>query len=1379
MKGTEYTASVYAYAKFTEKPTKGSVRLQISYYDGTGTYKDAFSEMVRQDTNGFIRLFTTFTLPEDATSTTVRVKLVMIYAKGTAYFDMAQLETGNTPNRINLVDNGSFHLGTASGFSKTGKAEDGVVTAGSTVSNAYRLPMSVIASSAKLYQTPSESGTVLETLKKGTRMYGTCSTGAFFHVYTGTGKEGYMKVESVHEFIGGAETVYSGIIWNTGTVIRSTASSSGTIVKSVVPKGTMVSIRHIIQDTAGTSWVLIDMLEDADIYTGYVKESQLIRIAVNLPKVQMTAADSYFTTPSLSGTTAGTVASGSSVNVYGIVTLDNGTLFYAIKSGTGYKYLPSRRTTVVTDVSIVRKLNVKAPDAVNGLGNTMYRFYGEADKVKKLTKTLSIAGNKGDTYLVNAWGNGSSLPMPSENDTARHFGVEVTFVPASGSSDVHNIDFCDDILDWQFLSQAVVAKVAYTSIKVSYVYSHQLDAACFDGLSLFREEFGQTYTYDDKDRVVSATDAQKKATKFEYSNTNDMTGVTNALGKKFTYTYDSKHRVTKGVSAAQMEYHYTYDSAGNVTRSGSVTHMPEGVEDNTGAGTWINRTMDAAKNHVVKVIDTAGNSEEYTWDSKDLMTSKKDGRGKTVTFTYDTAERLASISQTATVDGVAKTIRNEYTYSMDRLTGIRHNGFDYSFTYDTFGNPLQTKAGGVTLASRSYEANNGNLLKVTYGNGAYIRYEYDTQDRLAQSYYQAPGGTAETALNTYTYDRQGNLYKVYAAPAGRTYYMEYDLLDRLARVRDNNGCYYQYTYDAENQMTRLSHANGSYTTKLEYSYDGDGRETETVVNGSYHRSVFYDSFGRVTDYYWPEANKGMVFEYPVSGTRECVRPDVVYINGMQHSYTYDANGNITRIQISSPDPSIPVTAERYQYDERNQLIREDSQKQNKTFVYAYDEGGNLKSVKQYAYTTADTISGNPVSTVTGTFATGWKDQLTSWNNQMITYDGCGNMTSRGNISYTWTQGRRLAAVNNGTSISYQYDHTGMRTKKTVGSTVTEYRWAGSLLMSETTGNRTIRYYYDSNGTAIAFSINNATYFYMRNLQNDVVSIMDSSWNTVVEYQYDSWGRLLGITGSLKDTVGVYNPLRYRGYYYDTETGMYYLRSRYYDPEIQRFISADEEDVLGINQGNTNQYHLYLYCLNNPVLRADEDGNISIPNWGKLVIGAVTTVAAVGITVATGGAALPVITGVIGSTAISATIGYFSDGKQGAINGAVDGFMIGGITSLVSASISAIRVVHEYKNTIDTYSSLRKQYKGSGMEAHHVIERRVATGSNWKSSQMPSVELSKSVHRGYTNAWRREVAYKTTFKRSLSFKWSLYKATNKIYKDSRVLRMAARYTIMKM
>ena len=268
------------------------------------------------------------------------------------------------------------------------------------------------------------------------------------------------------------------------------------------------------------------------------------------------------------------------------------------------------------------------------------------------------------------------------------------------------------------------------------------------------------------------------------------------------------------------------------------------------------------------------------------------------------------------------------------------------------------------------------------------------------------------------------------------------------------------------------------------------------------------------------------------------------------------------------------------------MIRENNHQLNKTITYAYDLGGNLTVEKEYAFTTTETLPDTPVKTMTGTYDSAWKDKLLSWDGTAMTYDAIGNMLTRGGTTYTWTQGRRLSGVENGKSIKYLYDHTGARVKKTVDNTVTEYQWAGDLLLSEKTDGRIIWYCYDSQANLISVTIRGITYFYVRNVQGDIIALVDADGKVVVKYTYDSWGKVVAVTGELADTVGVQNPFRYKGYYYDNETGMYYLKSRYYDAEIKRFICADGYFSTGVGKHDCN---MFLYCNNNPIMNVDVNG----------------------------------------------------------------------------------------------------------------------------------------------------------------------------------------------
>ena len=239
-------------------------------------------------------------------------------------------------------------------------------------------------------------------------------------------------------------------------------------------------------------------------------------------------------------------------------------------------------------------------------------------------------------------------------------------------------------------------------------------------------------------------------------------------------------------------------------------------------------------------------------------------------------------------------------------------------------------------------------------------------------------------------------------------------------------------------------------------------------------------------------------------------------------------------------------------------------------------------------------------TVTGYAADSWKDRLTSYNGQTITYDAIGNpLTYNNGSAYTFTwEGRQMQSASKGNqTYSYTYNSDGLRIGKTNGTTTYTYTWNDGKLTSQTWGNSYMLFYYNAEGKPLYVEYHDAndecsgTYRYILNLQGDVVGLYDLTRDCMaMTYTYDAWGRELSWSTLNSGYAGLLygNPLTYRGYIYDRETGFYYLQSRYYDPTIGRFLNADDTAFLGAS-GTLLSWNLFVYCENNSVTGLDPSG----------------------------------------------------------------------------------------------------------------------------------------------------------------------------------------------
>ena len=203
----------------------------------------------------------------------------------------------------------------------------------------------------------------------------------------------------------------------------------------------------------------------------------------------------------------------------------------------------------------------------------------------------------------------------------------------------------------------------------------------------------------------------------------------------------------------------------------------------------------------------------------------------------------------------------------------------------------------------------------------------------------------------------------------------------------------------------------------------------------------------------------------------------------------------------------------------------------------------------------------------------------------FSYDSQGNPVSYLGHTLTWEKGRQLKKYDSNT---YTYNANGIRTGKTVSGVKHSYRLEGTKILSEKWGNNTLTPLYDNRDEVCGIVFNGASYYFLKNLQGDVISILDSGRNRVAEYLYDAWGVCTVVNDETEEGIAEVNPFRYRSYYYDSETGIYYLQSRYYDPVVGRFINADDVQILGTSEIVLG-YNLFAYCENNPVIYHDPDG----------------------------------------------------------------------------------------------------------------------------------------------------------------------------------------------
>ena len=336
---------------------------------------------------------------------------------------------------------------------------------------------------------------------------------------------------------------------------------------------------------------------------------------------------------------------------------------------------------------------------------------------------------------------------------------------------------------------------------------------------------------------------------------------------------------------------------------------------------------------------------------------------------------------------------------------------------------------------------------------------------------------------------------------------------------------------------------------------------------------------------------GVINTYDPLGRLQSFKKFDSNVNLVYNEYNKDL---VSKVSVKNNQNTYDEYNYEYQFINGNPVVNKIIYQEETKNEFVYDEFGRLiKEIRgnvedNYSYD----IRGNIVNNkgVTYYYEGSFMDRLTKVGNDTVSYDVIGNISSYKGVNYSYLGKKLTSVTSDDINITFVYNDANQRIKKINNSTgeTTYYVYENDLLKFEYTGNNWISYLY-LDGRVIGFRKNGGSpYYYIYDGIGNIVSIMNSNNERVVDYEYDAFGNVLSITGSESSSLGVPNHFRYKGYYYDTETNLYFLKTRYYSPELCRFISPDSVDYL--DPDSINGLNLYAYCGNDPVNRCDPDGH---------------------------------------------------------------------------------------------------------------------------------------------------------------------------------------------
>ncbi len=793
------------------------------------------------------------------------------------------------------------------------------------------------------------------------------------------------------------------------------------------------------------------------------------------------------------------------------------------------------------------------------MNNSLY-LNGDLCNKNTVIQTVDVKTDKTtrETFTLSGWAKAYGLPSRErEGCELPQFNISAIIKYSNGTTETHTANFSSYTDAWQ-PAQITFAKEQYLAVEditVSCNYDYNNGRAYFDDIRLFRTNIETNLTASD----------------FEDKNSNNSNKT-----KEFEEVKDQYGNTLTSTNYVEGEYGTIYLSYDYIGNNPSVATAGNDLIEKTDArGLKTIYDVDTATSRVKTVTDRCGNKTEYKYDhdgrKEKVISQKSDGTEVSyIKYSYDNFNNLNKIAR---CDGM------EYSLGYNHHHKLENIGID---------GMLQP------LISYNYKKGSGRLKEISYANGYKIKAVYNSAGKpMSETIYN---DDIEVNTYRYLYDNSGKLVRSIDTKNSLSYNYTYSdnkiIRTNIFRVSDNKKTaisFIEYSYFGDNLIHSKRIYDGENTVAYTYEYP---KKAEPIVkitlNGKTIKSQYKtDSFGRKL---FDEIQTGRGFisrqfsyyagqvteEHKANGKLKSAPitnlvSHIALSDGRTLSYEYDGEERITKIT-----DSIEGTTE-YIYDSKGQLT--DEIRNGVTINHmVYDKHGNILQKNSNIYT-YDSI---------------WKDKLLSCcSDESFRYDTQGNPEIYFNNKLTWTNGRQLESWNN---IKYEYNMHGVRTSKIVENVIHSYIVDGTNILKETWNGNTLIPIYDNSNNVCGINYNGKTYYFLKNLQNDVIAIMNDEGETVACYQYDAWGccTVTTVPENTVDNIAYVNPFRYRCYYYDTETNLYYLQSRYYDPNTGRFINADLPDFVALTGGN-----LYAYCNNSPIRFVDYYGfcsDLNDPNY---------------------------------------------------------------------------------------------------------------------------------------------------------------------------------------